>query len=132
MAIFPKINGTTIRKEKRAAFVLSLPKSTEVEIVAPEREIPGNIAMACEKPITKALENDTFLLVFFALSAKYSNKAVIINIKPTNLIFPPKSVDSSLSKVKPIIAAGSIDTAIFTTNFVSSFHLKAKTPLIIS
>ena len=43
-AIFPKIKGTTIKKEKRAAFSLSIPNSTAVEIVAPEREIPGNRA----------------------------------------------------------------------------------------
>ena len=35
LAIFPKINGTTIKKEKRAALVLSTPKSTDVDMVAP-------------------------------------------------------------------------------------------------
>lgn len=39
LATFPKINGTTIKKEKRAALVRSTPNNTEVEIVAPEREI---------------------------------------------------------------------------------------------
>ena len=46
LAIFPKINGITIKKEKRAALLLSLPRSTEVEMVAPLLEIPGNIATA--------------------------------------------------------------------------------------
>ena len=41
--IFPKINGTTIRKEKRG-FSLSIPNKTEVEIVAPDLDIPGRIA----------------------------------------------------------------------------------------
>ena len=45
-AIFPNINGTTIKNEKRAAFSLSIPKRTEVEIVAPDLDIPGNMAMA--------------------------------------------------------------------------------------
>ena len=45
-AIFPNIRGTTMRKEKRAALVLSLPRSTEVEIVAPDLEMPGSIAIA--------------------------------------------------------------------------------------
>ena len=49
-AILPTIRGTTIKKEKRAALSLSIPKSTEVEIVAPEREIPGRMAIACAKP----------------------------------------------------------------------------------
>ena len=43
-AIFPKISGTTIKNEKRAARSLSIPKRTEVEMVAPDREIPGKIA----------------------------------------------------------------------------------------
>ncbi|MFT4723535.1 MAG: hypothetical protein ACI897_001618, partial [Flavobacteriales bacterium] len=41
LAIFPKINGTTIKNEKRAALVLSIPRRTEVEIVAPDLDIPG-------------------------------------------------------------------------------------------
>lgn len=49
--IFPKINGTTIRNEKRADFSLSTPNKTDVEIVAPDLEIPGIIAIACETPI---------------------------------------------------------------------------------
>ena len=43
---FPKIRGTTIRKENLAAFSLSIPSRTAVDIVAPEREIPGIIAIA--------------------------------------------------------------------------------------
>ena len=46
LAIFPKIKGMTIKNENLAALVLSFPNKTDVEIVAPEREIPGNIAMA--------------------------------------------------------------------------------------
>ena len=49
--ILPKINGTTIRKEKRADFSLSTPNKTDVEIVAPDLEIPGRMAIACEIPI---------------------------------------------------------------------------------
>ena len=45
-AIFPKIRGTTIKKENRAAFSLSIPRITDVEIVAPDLEIPGRIAIA--------------------------------------------------------------------------------------
>ena len=46
LPIFPKINGTTIKKENLAALVLSTPNKTEVEIVAPDLETPGNIAIA--------------------------------------------------------------------------------------
>ena len=55
LAILPRINGITIKNEKRAAFDLSLPNKTEVDIVAPEREIPGSIAIAWEIPIITAL-----------------------------------------------------------------------------
>ena len=61
-AIFPNINGTTIKKENRADFSLSIPRRTAVEIVAPEREIPGKIAMACDIPIIKA----SFIPTFFS------------------------------------------------------------------
>jgi hypothetical protein len=44
--ILPKIRGTTIKKLNRAAFSLSMPNNTEVEIVAPDLEIPGKIAIA--------------------------------------------------------------------------------------
>ena len=44
-AILPNINGITI-KENRAADSLSTPKSTDVAIVAPDLETPGNIATA--------------------------------------------------------------------------------------
>ena len=46
LPIFPKINGTTIKKENLAALTLSTPNKTDVEIVAPDLEIPGNIAIA--------------------------------------------------------------------------------------
>ena len=45
-AILPTIRGTTIKKEKRAAFSLSIPNNTAVAMVAPLLEIPGNIAIA--------------------------------------------------------------------------------------
>ena len=64
LPILPKMRGTTIRKENRAAFSLSIPSKTEVEIVAPERETPGNIAMACEIPTMSAWKKLRFDLCF--------------------------------------------------------------------
>ena len=95
-----------MRKENLAAFVRSTPRRTEVDIVAPDREIPGNIAMACEIPMIKALINDTFLLVFFALSAKRSRRPVISNIKPTNNTFPLKNA-SSCSSIADVMSEDS-------------------------
>ena len=72
--IFPKINGITIRKENFAAFVLSFPKITEVEIVDPDLEIPGKLsAIAWAIPITIAFLDEISLVVFFALSARRSS-----------------------------------------------------------
>jgi hypothetical protein len=42
----PKIRGTTIKKENFAEFSLSIPNKTAVEIVAPDLDIPGTIAIA--------------------------------------------------------------------------------------
>ena len=46
LAIFPKINGTTIKNENLAALARSTPNKTDVAIVAPERDMPGKIATA--------------------------------------------------------------------------------------
>ena len=60
-AILPKISGSTIKKEKRAAFSRSIPNNTAVAIVDPLLEIPGRIAMAWTTPKTKAFFEETIL-----------------------------------------------------------------------
>ena len=110
--IFPKINGTTIKKEKRAAFVLSIPNKTDVDMVAPDLEIPGNMAMACDTPTRTAFEKDTFLSVLFALSANKSKAAVTNNITPTNNTFPTKKAANCFSKSNPIKTAGIMEMMI--------------------
>lgn len=115
-AIFPKIKGTTIKKENLAALDLSTPKITEAEIVAPDLEIPGRIAIACAIPMKKALENVTGLFVFLALSARKSSIAVKININPTNTTLPPKRASNCFSNIKPTIPAGTMEIKILTAN----------------
>ena len=104
-----RINGTDIKNEKRADFSLSTPNRTDVEIVAPEREIPGNIAIACDIPITTEPKKLTFFLVGFALSARYRSIAVIISMNPTSVKFQLKRVSISFSQNIPTNAAGIID-----------------------
>ena len=70
LAILPMIKGTTIKKENRADLDLSTPNNTAADMVAPLREIPGNMATACAIPITNALRNETPLSVVLAKSAK--------------------------------------------------------------
>src|SRR5690606_5612385 len=72
--VAPKISGSTIKNEKRAALDLSSPKRMEVEIVLPEREIPGNkAAKACAIPMMNESLKLTSFPVFCALSAIKSN-----------------------------------------------------------
>jgi len=68
LAILPKIKGTTIKKEKRAARSRSMCNSTEVEIVAPERDTPGRIAIACAMPMISAFRYETFRSVIVAVN----------------------------------------------------------------
>ena len=52
----PKITGMERRKEKRADFSDDIPNARPVQIVNPEREIPGIIAIACESPISNPIK----------------------------------------------------------------------------
>ena len=66
--------GIPKRKENLAASRLSQPDSRAVEIVTPDRETPGNIANAWERPITKLsryLWFFKFIEPFLDWSAKY-------------------------------------------------------------
>ena len=44
--VAPKIIGVDIRKENRAALMRSKPRARAMEMVAPEREMPGMMATA--------------------------------------------------------------------------------------
>jgi hypothetical protein len=104
--ILPKIKGTTIKNENRADLSLSIPKSTAVEIVAPERDIPGKIAMACVIPINIDSFTPTFFAEDFALSAKNKSKPVINSILPTAVLLgidKERSARFSFLMVVPLI-----------------------------
>lgn len=45
------IAGTAKRNENAKSCFFSTPRSNPVEIVVPERETPGKIAIACETPM---------------------------------------------------------------------------------
>src|SRR5690606_26323584 len=113
LAAAPIIKGNTIKNEKRAALDLSSPNIIDVEMVEPEREIPGKMAAtAWAKPmINESLKLMSFP-VFLARSAMYSNSAVTKSINPTNLRFENNSSNVSF-KNNPTKAAGIIDKTIF-------------------
>lgn len=56
----PNMGSRTIRNENLAALSLSMPINKAVEIVAPERDIPGNMATVWANPIIMALGKVTF------------------------------------------------------------------------
>ena len=91
LAICPKISGSTIRNEKRAASPRSTLQRTEVDIVVPERDSPGRMAKACERPMISALANDTFRVVSRARPATSSRAAVRMSMEPTSRTLPSKS-----------------------------------------
>ena len=55
LATLPRMSGTTIKNENRAARVRSIPRITEVEIVAPDLDMPGKMAIAWATPTINAL-----------------------------------------------------------------------------
>ena len=132
LSIFPKINGTTIKKEKRAAFSRSIPSSTELLIVAPEREMPGRIAMAWATPMMMASHQPTSLSVGLARSAKNSSKPVMSSIPATSGIWRSNKVSMVSSSKSPTAAAGIIDRIILRLKRVASLSLKANKPAMIS
>ena len=52
----PRIAGIESRKENSAAKAGRIPSNKAVEMVAPEREIPGITANPCATPINKACQ----------------------------------------------------------------------------
>ena len=71
--------GMPKRKENLAASPLSQPDTRAVEIVIPDLEMPGKIAKACERPISKLSEQlwfFKFIEPFLELSAMYIKTAI--------------------------------------------------------
>ena len=52
--IIPIMGNKTIINENSAAFFLLTPQNNAIAMVAPDRDIPGNMANAWAKPIKKA------------------------------------------------------------------------------
>ena len=63
IADFPKITGKQIKKEKADASFFEAPKSNAQQIVAPDLEIPGRIAIDCAIPTNKAVNKVIFLFL---------------------------------------------------------------------
>ena len=93
-----------------------MPRSTAVEMVAPDLEIPGSMATACATPTVKAFLKLTFFEVFCARSANNSKSPVMISIAPTKTILFENKDSNSVSKKTPIKAAGSIEIIILKMN----------------
>ena len=74
-----EIEGMPKRKENFAASPLTQPETRAVEIVIPDLDTPGKIAIACVIPIKKLSEQlwfFKFVEPFFELSATYIKMAI--------------------------------------------------------
>lgn len=86
----PKMAGTESKNEKRPANSWSIPNINPVEIVIPDREMPGITAIPCIKPII--VESLIFVckMVFLLLLAKLfvnqRNDPDNKSIKPTKIV----------------------------------------------
>ena len=93
-----------------------MPNKTDVEMVAPDLEIPGKIAIIWAIPIMKASFGPTVFVPVFALSAKNKIPAVTNNKPLTRTICPSKSLSISSSKNNPTNTAGIIERIILRAN----------------
>ena len=73
----PRITGIESKKENLAASFGGIPKSIDIDIVVPDLDIPGIMAMAWDKPINIEYKYDNDLFWFLKLID-------IINIVPVN------------------------------------------------
>ena len=99
---------------------MSIPRITAVEIVAPDLEIPGIIAIACAIPTRREDERLIFFSLGLALSAKKSKAPVRISIAPTIVKFPLNKDSISDSKKNPTKTAEPSKRIILTEN--QSYH----------
>lgn len=117
----PKTIGVERRNENLAASSLERPENNPVVIVIPERDTPGIIAKACDKPIKKLLLksiSSTFTLLLYFLFAMYNIIPIIISIVPIRPRFL-KAVSACFSNSFPIIAPGMAAITISQNNLPS-------------
>ena len=79
----PIIGANPIRNENSAAWLLLTPQHKAIEIVEPDRDIPGNIARACANPIRNAYLKEISYLAFLKKLLIIKIIPVIINIIET-------------------------------------------------
>lgn len=87
--VAPMIAGITNKNENVINCFLSKPNNNPVDIVAPDLEIPGIIASACESPIIIESFNE---ISFFPCEnlVNINNNPVINNEIPTAFVFVNK------------------------------------------
>ena len=111
----PKITGSDKRKENRAALWDGIPKARPVQMVNPEREIPGMIANACAIPINSPFKYDNS--VFPAENRFEISNTIPVHIKaiPTKLTFSKiisiRSLNRNPAKIAGIVPTTNADTS---------------------
>jgi len=118
----PRIAGIERRKENFPESSRSRPQKSPVEMVAPDREIPGMIANPWAIPIMRASIHPIFpmfLSSFFAQRVNQRTNPVTISITPTNLGLEKKDSNQSFRKI-PMRPVGRVASTIQSKSFASS------------
>lgn len=103
--VAPSIAGMARIKENSADFSLLIPESIPVDIVAPEREMPGTKATVCIMPMAMDCRGVTLVVFSLVKRVRKSRKPVTIKAPDTSLVFENEDSRRSLTK-KPPIAIG--------------------------
>ena len=102
----PVMAGIESRKEKLKASLLSRPHASPQEMVAPDLDIPGIIAIPWAVPIMRELRMPTFLLCFSGINFVIArNMPVIQSIMPA-VRGEEKALSKKSMNINPIIAVG--------------------------
>ena len=113
----PRIAGMDSRKEKRTANFRSSPTKQPAVIVVPEREMPGQVAMACPTPTSSTSSKVALFSVlrpFFTRSLAYSSTPVTIRAPATKYILSARP--STRSFTGSTTNSGNVPTMISRIN----------------
>ena len=132
--VAPRIAGMERRKEKRAERSRSNPQKRPVDMVAPDREIPGMMAIPWAIPIRTESSHPIlmiFLPSFFVQRVNQRKKPVMRSIPPTSFGWEKKDSNQSLRR-SPMRPVGMVATTIQRSNLVPccSFPFPPKVALI--
>ena len=117
--VAPRMAGTERRKENLPESSRSSPQKSPVDMVAPDREIPGMMATPWAIPIRTESTHPIFsmsLLSFLAQRVSQSTKPVTRSITPTTLGLEKRDSNQSFNRI-PMRPVGMVATTIQRKRF---------------